>query len=235
MTPPTGPTRPCPTRRLSSLCKPLRNSLRNPLRNPLCDSLCDSGRGARRTARPAVRRVLAQVVAVVVVAVAVAVAVPSLTTGAAAWSAPAGTEAALGAAVSEDWRPPTAGEVVRPADLPAQPWAPGHRGIDLAASAGSAVVAPAPGTVTFAGQVAGRPVVVISHGALRSSLEPVEATVDVGTVVGAGDRVGTVVESPASHCSPGSCLHWGVRRGEVYLDPATLLGRAEPIVLLPAG
>jgi murein DD-endopeptidase MepM/ murein hydrolase activator NlpD len=133
-----------------------------------------------------------------------------------------------------DWQPPVPGEVVRTAELPARPWLPGHRGLDLAAAAGDSVVAPRAGTVTFTGMVAGRAVVVVSHGELRSTLEPVGAVVDVGTMVGPGERVGTVAAG-GSHCAPLSCLHWGVRRGDQYLDPATLLGRAEPIVLLPAG
>ncbi|WP_277213454.1 murein hydrolase activator EnvC family protein [Isoptericola croceus] len=133
------------------------------------------------------------------------------------------------------WQPPSEGAVLEPFDPPAQPWLPGHRGVDLAAPAGSPVVAPAPGVVTFAGQVGGKPVVVVSHGELRSTFEPVDARRAVGDTVRAGDVVGTVTtDTGATHCAPTSCLHWGVRRGEVYLDPLALLGRAEPIVLLPS-
>ncbi|MCL2423789.1 MAG: M23 family metallopeptidase, partial [Micrococcales bacterium] len=57
------------------------------------------------------------------------------------------------------------------------------------------------------------------------------ATVAVGDQVLPGDPVGVVVDSTASHCSPTTCLHWGVRRGEQYIDPMLLLGG--PIVLLP--
>ncbi len=35
-----------------------------------------------------------------------------------------------------------------------------------------------------------------------------------------------------SHCFPRACLHWGLRRGDTYLDPLTLVG-AGPIRLLP--
>ncbi|MGX9228951.1 peptidoglycan DD-metalloendopeptidase family protein [Streptomyces albus] len=45
-------------------------------------------------------------------------------------------------------------------DPPPQPWAPGHRGVDLAARPGQPVRAVADGKVSFAGKVAGRGVVV---------------------------------------------------------------------------
>ncbi|HEY0217999.1 MAG TPA: M23 family metallopeptidase [Cellulomonas sp.] len=117
----------------------------------------------------------------------------------------------------------------------------GHRGVDLAAAPGSTVLAPRSGTVTFAGTVVDRPVVTIQHDdGLRTSLEPVHAGVDVGSRVVAGAPVGTL--STGGHatstgrdatesCAPESCVHWGVRRGEDYLDPMALL-HPGPVVLL---
>ncbi|MCF4122909.1 M23 family metallopeptidase [Antribacter sp. KLBMP9083] len=129
--------------------------------------------------------------------------------------------------------------VVRHFDPPEEDRGPGHRGVDLASAPGQAVVSPGPGVVTFAGQVAGRGVVVLTHpDGLRSSLEPVVASVPVGTAVAAGGPVasvegaGFVGGAGASHCAPDTCVHWGVRRGERYLDPLTLLDRPV-IVLLP--
>jgi murein DD-endopeptidase MepM/ murein hydrolase activator NlpD len=87
--------------------------------------------------------------------------------------------------------------------------------------------------------VGGKHIVVVAHpDGLRSTLEPVVATVERGSTVAAGQVVGTVTTAPATadnpgHCAPDDCLHWGVRRGDVYLDPLTLLGAAPPIVLLP--
>lgn len=116
-----------------------------------------------------------------------------------------------------------------PAD---RPWGAGHRGVDLAASAAQQVRSPADGTVAWAGVLAGRGVVVVAHqGGLRSTFEPVSATVPVGTVVTRTDAVGTVTAAPG-HCAPATCLHWGVLRGREYLDPLSFVGRA-PIVLLP--
>jgi len=122
--------------------------------------------------------------------------------------------------------------VVRRFDPPDQPWLPGHRGVDLAASVGQSVRAPAEGQVSWTGVVAGRSVVVVSHaGGLRSTFEPVVATVPVGTPIARGEGVGVVSATPG-HCTPRTCLHWGVLRGETYLDPLSLVGRAR-VVLLP--
>ncbi|MFJ3403964.1 M23 family metallopeptidase [Promicromonospora sp. NPDC090134] len=131
-------------------------------------------------------------------------------------------------------------------DPPEEEWGAGHRGADLTAPAGSRVLSPGPGVVTFAGQVAWRGVVMVTHpDGLSTSLEPVAASVPVGTAVVAGSAIG-VVEGGAdegraddsaggttpNHCAPRSCVHWGVRRGERYIDPLSLLHRP-PIVLLP--
>jgi murein DD-endopeptidase MepM/ murein hydrolase activator NlpD len=126
-------------------------------------------------------------------------------------------------------------------DPPEEEWGPGHRGVDLVAPESSRVVSPGPGVVTFAGQVARRGVVVVTHpDGLRTSLEPVAASVPVGTAVAAGTPIGVVEGAQAgegggttpNHCAPRSCVHWGVRRGERYIDPLSLLDRP-PIVLLP--
>ena len=123
-------------------------------------------------------------------------------------------------------------EVVRRFDRPDRPWLPGHRGVDLAASVGQSVRAPAAGRISWTGVIAGRGVVVVLHeGGLRSTFEPVSATAAVGTTVARGDSVGAVT-STSGHCAPRTCLHWGVLRGETYLDPLSFAGRG-PVVLLP--
>ena len=61
---------------------------------------------------------------------------------------------------------------------PPRPYGAGHRGVDLLGRAGPAGRAPRwPGTVTYAGMLAGRGVVVVSHGATRTTYEPVTASV----------------------------------------------------------
>lgn len=126
------------------------------------------------------------------------------------------------------------GLVLADFDPPEAPWLSGHRGVDLAGDVGAPVVSPAAGVVTFAGVVVDRPLVVVTHAdGTRSTLEPVEPGLAVGSTVVAGETVGTLVGSGSSHCAPVSCLHWGVRRGDVYLDPLLLVGVVEPVVLLP--
>lgn len=124
-------------------------------------------------------------------------------------------------------------EVVRGFDPPGSPYGAGHRGVDLAGHVGEPVHAALAGTITFAGQLAGRGVVVVDHGSVRTTYEPVAATVHVGQHVAAGAVIGrlTLVQS---HCFPAACLHWGLIRDadDVYLDPLTLVGQA-PIRLLP--
>lgn len=108
-------------------------------------------------------------------------------------------------------------------DPPDVRWGAGHRGIDLAASIGESIRAPADGVVSFAGSVAGRPVLVVAHaGGLRSTFEPVLATVSVGQRVTRASIVGSLDGTPG-HCAPQSCLHWGVLRGKAYVDPLGLL------------
>lgn len=131
----------------------------------------------------------------------------------------------------EPWLPPVDDPVLlRRFAAPATRWGAGHRGVDLASAVGAPVRSPTAGTVTFAGRVVDRDVVTVAHpDGLRSSLEPVEPGVAVGDAVGAGQVVGH--RSTGGHCAE-RCLHWGVRRGETYVDPLTFLGGA-PVVLLP--
>ena len=121
--------------------------------------------------------------------------------------------------------------VVHGFDPPDSPYGAGHRGVDLLGTVGQPVLAPLPGAVTFAGSLAGRGVVVVDHGATRTTYEPVAATVAVGTSVAAGAQVGSL-ELAGSHCFPRACLHWGWIEGETYLDPLRLVG-AGPVRLLP--
>jgi murein DD-endopeptidase MepM/ murein hydrolase activator NlpD len=122
-------------------------------------------------------------------------------------------------------------EVVHGFDPPDSPYGAGHRGVDLLGAVGQPVLAALPGTITYAGALAGRGVVVVDHGATRTTYEPVAATVSVGTVVAAGAEIGTL-ELAGSHCFPAACLHWGWIEGQTYLDPLRLVG-AGPVRLLP--
>lgn len=143
---------------------------------------------------------------------------------------PAGT-----ARATRGWPLDPAPAVVRSFHAPPTPWSPGHRGVDLIATGGQPVLAPRAGRVTFVGVVAGRGVVVVTHpGGLRTSYEPVVAGPPVGTVVGRGDRIAVLAATPG-HCAPASCLHWGLRRGDVYVDPLLLVGAGPPVLKPVAG
>lgn len=162
--------------------------------------------------RPRVRSILALVLAVVL-------------------GASAGVSAAP--AHPADWHTPVPGfTVVAAFDKPARNWESGHRGIDVGALPGEAIRAPDTGTVRFAGNVAGRPVMSLLVDAHVVSFEPVITDLRPGDKVFAGHPVG-VVDDP-SHCESG-CIHVGVWRAEAekeYLNPA-LFFAADPTILLP--
>lgn len=126
-----------------------------------------------------------------------------------------------------DWplRPRPA--VVRVFDAPSPNWQRGHRGVDLAAAPGATVYAAGAGTVVFAGELAGRPLLSIAHpGGLRTSYEPVRATVRPGELVAKGTAVGVLAAGHAG-CPAAACLHWGAMWGPAaradYVDPLGLL------------
>lgn len=121
--------------------------------------------------------------------------------------------------------------IVAEIDLPDPDWLPGHRGLDLQAGPGQVVRSAAQGVVAFAGRVGDRGVVVVVTGSWRTSYEPVAAGVSVGQQVAAGQPLG-VLDPSGGHCAaPASCLHWGLRAGERYLDPRWLLAPPAPVLL----
>lgn len=152
------------------------------------------------------------------------------------------------------YRSPTAEsrpQVIHPFEKPAQRWSAGHRGVDIAIPENDRrVYAPAPGKVVFSGTVVNRKVLVIAHpDGRRSTFEPMDETLPVGTTVAAGEVIGTVAdaaggnsERPYRRCST-ACLYWGVRQGGTrgdgsgktaeYINPMSLLGSREPSILLP--
>lgn len=139
------------------------------------------------------------------------------------------------AAAATRWVWPLAGTptVTRPFDPGPTAYSPGHRGADLAGMAGEPVLAAGAGRVSYAGSLAGRGVVTVTHGALRTTYEPVSPSVRVGQPVAAGDVLGRLVAGHAG-CPVDACLHWGLRRGQTYLDPVRLV-EAGPVRLLTPG
>lgn len=147
------------------------------------------------------------------------------------WAAPA---AADDGRLAWPLRPRPA--VTRAFDAAEPNWTPGHRGVDLAGTPGARVLAAAEGTVVFAGELAGRPVVSLAHpGGLRTSYEPVRATVARGQRVGAEAVIG-VLEAGHPGCPRSACLHWGAMWGPAsradYVNPLGLVATT-PIRLKP--
>lgn len=124
--------------------------------------------------------------------------------------------------------------VVSGFDRPESRWSAGHRGADLLGRPGQPVHAALAGTVSYAGRVAGRGVVSVDHGPVRTTYQPVAATVRRGQQVAEGQVIGRLLLA-GSHCLPRACLHWGLIRGaSTYLDPLMLVGAVpQPVRLHP--
>jgi murein DD-endopeptidase MepM/ murein hydrolase activator NlpD len=131
------------------------------------------------------------------------------------------------------WRSPVGGlDPLTRFDPPPEPWLPGHRGVDLAASTDLPVTAAGAGTVVFADDLAGRGVVSIVHAnGLRTTYEPVEPLVAAGDTVTTGQTIGHL-QSGHDSCPGQVCLHLGLKRGPLYLDPMLLFGKGK-VRLLP--
>jgi murein DD-endopeptidase MepM/ murein hydrolase activator NlpD len=124
-------------------------------------------------------------------------------------------------------------QVLRGFSPPATPYGAGHLGVDLAAQNGDPVLAAAAGLVRFAGQVAGRGLLVIAHpDGISTEYEPLEPAVAAGASVVAGQPIGRLA-GPHPGCPAASCLHWGARRNGRYLDPLSLLRPLGVVRLLP--
>jgi murein DD-endopeptidase MepM/ murein hydrolase activator NlpD len=127
---------------------------------------------------------------------------------------------------------PVTGSVIRPFAPPEGPYGPGHRGIDIAAPAGTPVLAAADGVVAFAGPVAGGRYVSIDHpdGVRTTYSWLTTIVVRAGDVVRRGDPIGG---SGLGH--PGvdpAHLHLGARYGGTYIDPLLLLEQGSVVGLV---
>jgi murein DD-endopeptidase MepM/ murein hydrolase activator NlpD len=143
-------------------------------------------------------------------------------------SAAAGLVVVTSTTASPRWRSPLRGPMVvhREFQPPRVRWAPGHRGVDLAAAAGSLILAAGSGRIAFAGRIAGRGVISIEHSpGVRTTYEPVRAVVVAGQFVRKGDRIGYLAPDRRHPDS----LHWGLRIRDGYADPMRLL-RARPML-----
>jgi murein DD-endopeptidase MepM/ murein hydrolase activator NlpD len=123
--------------------------------------------------------------------------------------------------------------VLRRFQAPSTPYGPGHRGVDLGGTPGEAVFAAADGVVVFAGHLVDRGLVSVDHaGGLRTTYEPITPTVVAGQAVRRGEVIGQLQPGHSECTAAPACLHWGVRRGEEYLDPLALVSSGH-VRLLP--
>jgi murein DD-endopeptidase MepM/ murein hydrolase activator NlpD len=146
---------------------------------------------------------------------------------------------AAGASGTYLW--PVTGNVIRWFEPPSGPYGAGHRGIDIAAPFGTPIQAPADGTVTFAGWVAGSLFLTIDHGnGVKTSYSWLSGLrVAKGDPVKAGQIVALTGHGHPDVPTPH--LHFSVRINGVYVDPMQLLGypdlasliRLAPIPLPP--
>jgi hypothetical protein len=127
------------------------------------------------------------------------------------------------------WTWPVDGPVLRPFDLGDDPYAGGqHRGIDIGAPQGAAVIAPAGGRVTFAGSVptGGRAVAIRTADGYSVTLVQLGTLgVAEGSAVAEGDLVGTIGPSNEAEVSEPH-VHLGIRIASDpngYLDPLAFL------------
>ncbi len=118
--------------------------------------------------------------------------------------------------------PPVDAPVVRAFDIGAEEWSSGHRGVDYRIPRGTAVRAVGPGTVSFAGEVAGGNAVTIDHGGglqttytwLSDILVTQGQQIDATTWIGHSGDAHEGIEG----------LHLGALLAEEYVDPIAYLG-----------
>jgi hypothetical protein len=128
------------------------------------------------------------------------------------------------------WTWPVDGPVLQTFNLGSDPYQGGqHRGIDIGAPAGATVVAPASGTVTFAGTLPayGRSVTIETPDGYSVTLVHLGASsVTEGAAIGEGDQVGAIGPSGEIEVSE-PYVHLGIR---VATDPN---GYMDPLLVLP--
>lgn len=135
----------------------------------------------------------------VLVAAALAVAVP---TG--------------GAAARQCWLAPVDARVVDPFREPDCRWCPGNRGIEYGTARGDTVRAVATGEVTYAGAIDGVSYLVVRHADGRRAT--------YGNLVEVGRRRGDVVIAGTPVGLAAGRVHFGLRDGDRYIDPAPFMG-----------
>lgn len=127
-------------------------------------------------------------------------------------------------------------DVINQYEGPLLPYGAGHRGIDLPAALGTTVISPVSGEITFSGQVGYRDSISIRFGgSMWATLEPVCSDMAEGTLVSAGDPIGTLCQTNPNyqwHCEL-PCIHFGTRTDAGYFSPLALIGGLSGSRLVP--
>ena len=136
-----------------------------------------------------------------------------------------GIARAVPVSAASGYRPPVDAPVTDGFRPPARQYGSGNRGLEYGTSPGVDVRAASDGDVVFAGQVGGELHVVILHPDGLRTTYAFLSTIRVhrGDAVRQGHVVGTTGVRP---------FHFGVRAGDVYLDPVVLFGAGPPEVHL---
>ena len=132
----------------------------------------------------------------------------------------------------------TASDLINQYQSPLTEYGAGHRGVDLPATMGSEVISPVSGEISFSGQVGYRDSISIKFaGTMWASLEPVCSDMAEGTLVSAGEPIGTVCQTNPNyqwHCEI-TCIHFGTRTEDGYFSPLALIGGLPVSRLVPLG
>lgn len=137
-----------------------------------------------------------------------------------------------------NWNPPLEAPIrlVNQYRQPNSDYSAGHRGVDYLTELGQPVLAPADGTIWFAGRVGQRDLISIMHpGGHLSEVEPVCTDLTKGEPVFQGQQIGEVCsasEKYLQHCTSATCLHFSLRREGAYLSPLIFIGGLNPSRLL---
>ncbi len=134
-----------------------------------------------------------------------------------------------GASPAHAWTWPASGPVLRHFSYDGDPYAAGqHRGVDVGGSSGEPVLAPAAGSITFAGTVpgGGRTITIRTPDGFAVTLLHLGTITEVrGASVAEGAHVGTLGSSGTSEWAQ-PYVHLGIRQASDeagYLDPENFL------------
>ena len=131
---------------------------------------------------------------------------------------------ATGALAATGWQAPLRPlTVTRPFEPPPTPYAAGHRGVDLAVSLASECWLRRRASSASPGTLAGGAWLSSSMARCAPPTNRYWRSCGVGAQVTGGEQIG-VLQPGHPGCPAAACLHWGLLRGDTYLDPLGMLG-----------